>query len=100
MLRWRLVCLQPAETRLFRKAGGMPPTMFKSSAKPPSGRYLSFAEHEEIALLRVQGLSKREIGRRLGRSASTISRELNRTGFSGGRFVSVYAATAGSSSVA
>ena len=69
---------QPVGTRLFRKAGGMPPTMFKSSAKPPSGRYLSFAEHEEIALLRVQGLSKREIGRRLGRSASTISRELRR----------------------
>jgi IS30 family transposase len=32
----------------------------------------------EIALLRVQGLSKREIGRHLGRSASTISRELRR----------------------
>ena len=60
---------QPVGTRLFRKAGGMPPTMFKSSAKPPSGRYLSFAEREEIALLRVQGLSKREIGRRLGRLA-------------------------------
>ena len=69
---------QPVGTRLFRKAGGMPPTMFKPSAKPPSGRYLSFAEREEIALLRVQGLSKREIGRRLGRSASTISRELRR----------------------
>ena len=32
--------------RLFRKAGGMPPSMFRSSAKPPSGRYLSFAERE------------------------------------------------------
>ena len=52
--------------------------MFRLSAKPLSGRYLSFAEREEIALLRVQGLSKREIGRRLGRSASTISRELRR----------------------
>jgi IS30 family transposase len=52
--------------------------MFKSSTKPPSGRYLSFAEREEIALLRIQGLSRREIGRRLGRSASTISRELRR----------------------
>src|SRR5271154_679803 len=69
---------QPVGTRMFRKAGGMPPAMFRSSAKPPSGRYLSFAEREEIALLRVQGLSKREIGRRLGRSASTISRELRR----------------------
>lgn len=69
---------QPVGTRLFRRAGGMAPAMFRSSAKPPSGRYLSFAEREEIALLRVQGLTRREIGRRLGRSASTISRELRR----------------------
>jgi Helix-turn-helix domain len=69
---------QPVGTRMFRKAGGMPPAMFRLSAKPLSGRYLSFAEREEIALLRAQGLSKREIGRRLGRSASTISRELRR----------------------
>jgi IS30 family transposase len=69
---------QPVGTRLFREAGGMPPAMFRSSAKPPSERYLSFAEREEIALCRVQGLSGREIGRRLGRSASTISRELRR----------------------
>ena len=56
----------------------MPPAMFRSSAKPLSGRYLSFVEREEIALLRVQGHSMQEIGRRLGRSASTISRELRR----------------------
>ena len=65
-------------SRLFRKAGGMPPAMFRSSAKPLSGRYLSFAEREEIALLNAQGHSMREIGRRLGRAASTISRELDR----------------------
>ena len=64
--------------RLFRKAGGMPPAMFRSSAKPLSGRYLSLAEREEIALLNVQGHALREIGRRLGRAASTISRELDR----------------------
>jgi IS30 family transposase len=69
---------QPVGTRLFRKAGGMPPAMFRSSAKPPSERYLSFPEREEIALLRVQGVSGREIGRRLGRPACTISRELRR----------------------
>lgn len=69
---------QPVGTRLFRLAGGMAPPMFSSSTKPPSERYLSFAEREEIALLRVQGLSRREIGRRLSRSASTISRELRR----------------------
>jgi IS30 family transposase len=56
----------------------MPPTIFSSSAKPLSGRHLSLAEREEIALLKVQGCSIREMGRRLGRSASTISRELRR----------------------
>src|ERR1700676_3489271 len=56
----------------------MPPAMFRPSAKPLSGRYLSFAEREEIALLRVQGCSTREVARRLGRAASTISRELRR----------------------
>src|SRR6516165_8974292 len=69
---------QPVGTRLFRKAGGMPPAMFRFSAKPLSRRYLSLAEQEEIALLKVQGHSMRGIGRRLGRSASTISRELRR----------------------
>jgi IS30 family transposase len=43
-----------------------------------SGRYLSFVEREEMALLRAQGLGVREIARRLKRSASTISRELRR----------------------
>jgi len=52
--------------------------MFRLSAKPLCGRYLSFAEREEIALLRVQGCSMREVARRLGRTASTISRELRR----------------------
>jgi IS30 family transposase len=42
------------------------------------GRYLSFAEREEIALGRAAGESMRSIARRLGRSASTISRELSR----------------------
>jgi transposase-like protein len=65
-------------TRWFRKAGGIPPAMFGQSAKPLSGRYLSFAEREEIALLRAQGYSMREVARRLGRAASTISRELRR----------------------
>src|SRR5208282_4388818 len=69
---------QPVGTRLFREAGGMLPATFRPSAKLPSGRYLSFSEREEIALFRVQGLSGREIGRRLGRPACTISRELRR----------------------
>ena len=61
-------------TRWFRHRGGMP--LFMSN--PISGRYLSFAEREEIGLLRAQGVSRREIARRLGRSPSTISREVTR----------------------
>jgi IS30 family transposase len=64
--------------RWFREAGGMPPTTLAPSAKPPSERYLVFAEREEIALCRAQGQGIREIARRLGRAASTISRELRR----------------------
>ena len=56
----------------------MPASGFSPSAKPPSGRYLSFAEREEIAILRVQRHGVREIARRLERNASTISRELRR----------------------
>jgi IS30 family transposase len=64
----------PVGTRWFRHRGGMP--LFMS--KPVSARYLSFAEREEIALLRVQDVGIREIARRLGRSPSTVSRELTR----------------------
>ncbi|MFF3359818.1 transposase, partial [Streptomyces sp. NPDC002917] len=45
---------------------------------PPSDRYLSFTEREEIALLTAQAVGVREIARRLGRDPSTISRELRR----------------------
>jgi IS30 family transposase len=64
----------PVGARWFRHAGGMPPI----SLAPPSGRYLSFAEREEIAILRAQQHGVREIARRVGRSPSTISRELRR----------------------
>jgi transposase, IS30 family len=60
--------------RWVRQGGGMP--MVELSA--PSGRYLSFAEREDIMVWSVQGVGVREIGRRLGRAASTISRELAR----------------------
>ncbi|GAA3553168.1 IS30-like element ISCg2 family transposase [Microlunatus spumicola] len=43
-----------------------------------SARYLSRAERYELARLHDAGHGVREIGRRLGRSASTISRELAR----------------------
>ena len=65
---------QAVGSRWFRYRGGMP--LFMSN--PISGRYLSFAEREEIGLLRIQGVGIREIARRLGRSPSTISRELTR----------------------
>jgi IS30 family transposase len=61
-------------TRWFRHRGGMP--LFMSTHL--SGRYLSFAEREEIGLLRAQGFGVREIARRLERSPSTISREVTR----------------------
>ena len=60
--------------RWFREAGGMRP----SSVVTPSGRYLSFEEREEIALLQAQRIGIREIARRIGRFPSTVSRELRR----------------------
>lgn len=44
----------------------------------PGGRFLSFPEREEIALLRAQDVGVREIARRIDRNASTVSRELRR----------------------
>ncbi|MEZ5090174.1 MAG: IS30 family transposase [Micropruina sp.] len=64
----------PVGARWFRHAGGMPPL----SLEEPSDRYLSFAEREEIALLRAKDLGVREIARRIGRDPGTISRELRR----------------------
>ena len=61
-------------SRWFREGGGMPTLRLG----PDSGRYLSFAEREEIALLRAQAAGVREIARQLGRSPSTISRGLRR----------------------
>jgi hypothetical protein len=60
--------------RWFREGGGMPSV----TMGPLSGRYLSFSEREEIALVRAPGEGVREIARQLGRAPSTISRELRR----------------------
>src|SRR5919204_503484 len=60
--------------RWFREAGGMPPTTLAPSSKPPSERYLSFAEREEMAVWRAQGCGVREIARRLGRGGAAVSR--------------------------
>ena len=65
---------QPVGTRWFRQAGGVTPNL----APAVSGRYLSFAERESIAVWRAQKAGVREIARRLGRAPSTIWRELRR----------------------
>jgi IS30 family transposase len=76
--------------RWFREGGGMPSV----SQAPLSGRYLSFAEREEIALLRAQGQGVREIARQLGRSPSTLSRELRRNAATRGGRLDYRASTA------
>ena len=85
---------QPVGTRWFREAGGLAPSHLSRSSGPPSGRYLSFAEREEIALWRVQGLGVREVARRLGRSGSTVSRELRRNAATRGGNLDYLATTA------
>ena len=56
----------------------MPPSHLGPASPPRSGRYLSFTEREDLAILRAQGHGVREIARRTARAASTISRELRR----------------------
>ena len=85
---------QPVGTRWFREAGGVAPSHLSRSSKPSPGRYLSFAEREEIALGRAQGLGVREVARRLGRAASTISRELRRNAATRGGNLDYRATTA------
>jgi transposase, IS30 family len=59
--------------RWFAQGGGVPTLELAE----PSGRYLSIAEREEIAVLRGH-VSYGEIARRLGRHTSTIGREVRR----------------------
>jgi transposase, IS30 family len=61
-------------TRWVAVCGGVRPRRGRNL----KGRCLSFAEREEIALARARGETIRAIARRLGRSPSTISRELRR----------------------
>ncbi len=60
--------------RWFKDAGGVK----SNGPRPASGRYLSVAEREEIAVGLAAGQSVRVIAARLGRSASTVSREVRR----------------------
>ncbi len=58
---------------LFTQAGGVMERCYR-----PSGRFLSHAEREEIAVLLAQDLGVREIGRRIGRPHTTVAREVAR----------------------
>ena len=80
----------PVGVRWFRQSGGMDPL----PAAPLSGRYLSFTEREEIAVLRACACGVREIARQLGRSPSTISRELRRNAATRGGCMEYRATTA------
>jgi IS30 family transposase len=86
-----LVGISPAvAARWFRHSGGMPSV----SQTPLSGRYLSFVEREEIALLRAGGCGVRMIARRLHRSPSSVSRELRRNAATRGGYLEYRALTA------
>lgn len=77
-------------TRWFREGGGMRTV----SAAPLSGRYLSFAEREEIAILNAQGHGVRDIAGQIGRCPSTVSRELRRNAATRGGRLEYRATTA------
>ena len=61
-------------TRWLAAAGGVRPRR----GRDLKDRCLTFAEREELAVAHAGGESMRSIARRLGRSPSTISRELSR----------------------
>lgn len=65
--------------RWFREAGGVIPPV-----QEPTGLRLSFAEREEIAHRHTTGEGVRAIAETMGRSPSTISRELRRLVPAGG----------------
>jgi len=64
----------PVGFRWLRHAGGVNPRL----PQPVSGRYLSFREREEIALLIPRGLGVRATSCEVGRDPSTIWRKLRR----------------------
>ena len=60
--------------RWFRECGGVAPV----DLGVPTGRYLSLAEREEIAIGLAEGLTQTAIAARIGRTKGTVSRELDR----------------------
>jgi transposase, IS30 family len=77
-LTWRdagaAVGHERAAERWFKLAGGVK----ANGPGPVSGRYLSVAEREEIAVGLAAGEGVRVIAARLGRAPSTVSREVRR----------------------
>ena len=69
-------------TRWVAACGGVRPRR----GRDLKGRCLTFAEREEIALARARGETMRVIAQRLGRSPSTVSRELARNADRGGDY--------------
>jgi transposase, IS30 family len=57
----------------------------------PGGTHLELEERERLAALKAEGLSLRAIAARLGRAASTISRELRRNALPRGGYLPVHA---------
>ena len=68
--------------RWLAEAGGVRPRR----GRDLKGRCLTLAEREEIGLARARGESMRDIAGSLGRSPSTISRELSRNADGLGRY--------------
>ena len=69
-------------SRILVAAGGVRPRR----GRDLKGRCLTFAEREEIAVLRAQGESLRQIAAVIGRAASTVSRELSRNTAAGSAY--------------
>ena len=55
------------------------------------GAHLRLEERERLAALKAEGLSLRAIAARLGRAASTVSRELRRNALPRGGYLPVHA---------
>jgi hypothetical protein len=68
-------------TRWLFAAGGVRPRR----GRDLTGRGLTFAQREEIALGRARGASVRSIAQLIARSPSTVSRELRRNADAQGR---------------